>query len=49
MRLGSSFGWLILIFVGVVSFHCYTAYNEQLKVEEVEKQQGMDCLYQFKT
>ena len=41
--------WIILIFVSLVGYHCYDAYNEQIKAEEMQQKQGMDCLYQFKT
>lgn len=48
-KLGGSFTWIAAILVGLVAYHCYSSYQEQIKAEQLEQQQGMDCLYQFKT
>ena len=41
--------WISFIFVALILYHSYNSYHEQMKVEELEQKQGMDCLYQFKT
>ena len=48
-KFGQSFTWITVIFIGLIAYHCYSSYNEQMKLEEVEQKEGMDCLYHFKT
>jgi hypothetical protein len=33
----------------LAGYHTYDAYNEQVMLEEEEKKEGINCLYQFRT
>jgi hypothetical protein len=48
-KIGQMSTWIIYILIGLVVYHCYDAYSEQIKTEEIEMKEGMDCLMQFKT
>jgi cytochrome c-type biogenesis protein CcmH/NrfG len=41
--------WVIAITVGLLLYHCYGTYVEQVGLEEAERNEAMDCMYQFKT
>jgi len=40
--------WIMAITVVLIGFHLYDTYQEQVKLQEDEKAEGLECLYQFK-
>ena len=48
-KFGSSLYWIIGIIVMLGAYHCYGSYQEQLQNQSLEKEEAMNCMYQFKT
>ena len=40
---------IIAISISLAMYHCHEAYVEQLEEEQTEREQAMNCMYQFKT
>ena len=45
---GSSLWWVVGIIVALIIYHCIGAYQEQVSFQQLEKEEAMNCMYQFK-
>ena len=48
-KLSPSLLWVIGILVGLFIYNCYGAYQEQIIFQNEEKEEAMNCMYQFKS
>ena len=47
-QLDASKFWIIGIIILLGTYHCYTSYQEQVRNQGQEREEAMNCMYQFK-
>ena len=48
-QFGPSLYWVVGIILALFVYNCYGAYQEQITFQNEEKEEAMNCMYQFKT
>ena len=48
-KFGGAAYWVVGIIIILGIYHCYETYQEQVENQSLEKEEAMNCMYQFKT